>query len=329
VLTKCKQYSDAAVWQKPRTEAKWLKLREGDITATAAAALFGASPYMTPFDLFHRLAGNMTVVIEESERMLWGKRLQDSIAAGICEDNGWKIVDGHPFLYARSKLLEGMAASPDYIIEDVARPELGYGSLEIKNVDYFIAKDDWSDEESPAHIELQLQHQLAVCGLSWGAVGGLIGGNKSKVFRRDADVEVMEAIFHAAREMFDRVKRNDPPAPDYGKDYETIRTLYKHATIGKSINLEFPDDAETDVEKLTALIEQKYNADIAFKLAEEDKKRAAAELLDFIQDTESVIGNGWKVIAGTTHKQAYTAEVKASTFRTLKVSKPKPKKEKS
>ncbi len=328
-MTKCKQYSDAADWQKPRTEAKWLKLREGDITATAAAALFGASPYMTPFDLFHRLAGNMKVEIQESERMLWGKRLQDSIAAGICEDNGWRIVEGHPFLYARSKALEGMAASPDYIIEDIARPELGYGSLEIKNVDYFIAKDDWSDEESPPHIELQLQHQLAVCGFSWGAVGGLIGGNSSKVFRRDADAEVIAAIFEAAREMFDRIKRNDAPSPHYGKDYETLRTLYKHATIGKIINLDFPDDAETDVEKLTALIDQKYNADIAAKLAKEDAQRASAELLDFIKDAETVLGNGWQVKAGTTHKDGYTAVFKPTTYRTIRVFKPKPKKEKS
>ncbi|MGE9115669.1 hypothetical protein ACQKHT_25850, partial [Escherichia coli] len=116
--------------------------------------------------------------------------------------------------------------------------------------DYFIAKDDWSDEESPVHIELQLQHQLAVCGFGWGAVGGLIGGNKSKVFRRDADAEVISAIFEASRDMFDRVKRNVPPPPNYGKDYETLRTLYKHATVGKSINLEFPDD-DIDTGKLT------------------------------------------------------------------------------
>src|SRR5690606_28210709 len=101
--------------------------------------------------------------------------------------------------------------------------------------------DDWADDEAPPHIEFQLQQQIGVCGFQWGAIGGLIGGNRSAVFRRDGDAEVIDAIFDAAAAMHDRVRRNDPPPPDYGKDYETLRTLYRHAEPGKSINLDFPD----------------------------------------------------------------------------------------
>ncbi|MBZ9847179.1 YqaJ viral recombinase family protein [Mesorhizobium sp. CA14] len=320
-------YSAEAEWFWPRKESTWHKLRKPDITATSAAALFGCSPYMTPFDLFHRMAGNITVEFNETERMLWGKRLQNAIAQGVCEDNGWLIVDAHPFLYARSKAVAGMGASPDYIITDPARPELGYGCLEIKNVDFFVAGKDWSDEEAPPHIEFQVQHQLAVTGFLWGAVAGLIGGNTVKTFRRDRDAEVIAELTARIEDMHSRVKRGEAPAADYLADYETIRTLYRHATVAKSFNLDLPgEEPDLDPEKLKALMAAKYDADIIFKAAEEDKKRAAAELLDFIKDTETVFGGGWKLSAGTVHREASTITYPAISFRNLRLSKPKPKK---
>ncbi|MCB5201679.1 YqaJ viral recombinase family protein [Neorhizobium sp. T786] len=320
------QYTEEAEWFWPRTEAGWHKHRRGDITATAAASLFGVSPYMTPFDMFHRMAGTMEVVIEESERMLWGKRLQNAIAEGVCADNGWEIVDGYEFLYARSKLYPGCGASPDYIIRDPANPELGVGGLEIKNVDLFVAKDDWTDEEAPPHIEFQAQHQMMVCGFRWNVIAGLIGGNTPKVFRRVRDEEVVAELAKRCAEMHDRVLRNDPPTPDYLADYETIRALYRNATPTKSFSLDIPDpDSELDAAKLRELIQAKYDADIAKKLAEEDAKTAAAALLHYIGDTETVFGEDWKVSATTTHKDAYTVEYKPTSYRNLRVSKPKPK----
>jgi putative phage-type endonuclease len=323
---KREQYTPDAEWFWPRTEAGWHKLRKPDITATAAATLFGVSPYMTPFDMFHRMRGTVEVVFEETERMTWGKRLQNAIAEGVCSDNGWEIVDRHPFLYARSKLFPGCGASPDYLIRDTARPELGLGCLEIKNVDKFVAKDDWTDEEAPPHIEFQAQHQMMVTGLNWTVIAGLVGGNSVKQFVRERDPEVIAELASRCEDMHRRVREDQPPEADYLADYDTIRALYRNATPTKSFNLDIPDpDSELDPAKLAELIGNKYDADIAAKLAKEDAQRASAELLDFIKDTESIFGGGWKVTATTTHREAYTAEVKATSFRNLKVSKPKAK----
>ncbi|GGD19990.1 YqaJ viral recombinase family nuclease [Aureimonas glaciei] len=313
-------YSRSA-WFWPRLEKSWHFLRAPDVTATAAAALYGVSPYMTPFDLYHRLAGNVEVVFTENERMLWGKRLQNAIAQGICEDNGWRIVDAHPFLYARSAKFPHMGASPDYVIEDTVAPDLGYGLLEIKNVDKFIAMDGWSDEEAPTHIEFQLQHQLEACDLNWGAIGGLIGGNDIRVFRRDRDVAVGADIGARIGEMFDRIERSDPPPADYLADYETIRTLYRNASVGKQLDL---DTAEPGVAApLLALIQADHAAGLRFKEAEEDKKRARAELIESIGDHERVIATGWKVSAGTTHRAETTIVQRASSYRNVRITKAK------
>lgn len=319
------QYTRDAEWFWPRTEKAWHRLRRPDITATAAATLFGVSPYMTPFDMFHRMRGDIEVVIEENERMRWGKRLQNAIALGICEDYGWEIVDSHPFLYARSRVFPGLGASPDYVIRDPAKPELGLGGLEIKNVDLFVAKDDWTDEEAPPHIEAQVQHQNAVCGFKWGVVGGLIGGNTPRVFIRERDEEFIAELASRAADMHRRVAENDPPDPDYLKDFDTIRTIYRHATPVKSYDLDNPTE-ELDPGTLTALIAAKWDADEAFNLAEEDKKRCSAALLDFIKDTETVFGGGWKVAASTTHRAESVVTYPATSFRNLRIYKPKPKK---
>lgn len=323
---KREQHSPDAEWFWPRTEAGWHKLRKPDITATAAATLFGVSPYMTPFDMFHRMRGTVEVIFSENERMTWGKRLQNAIAQGVCEDAGWEIVDRHPFLYARSKLFPGCGASPDYLIRDPARPDLGIGCLEIKNVDLFVAKDDWTDEEAPPHIEFQAQHQMMVTGLRWNVIAGLVGGNTVKQFVRERDPEVIAELAARCEDMHRRVRENDPPAPDYLADYETIRAIYRNATPAKSFNIDLPDpDSDLDPAKLQSLISRKYDADIAAKLAKEDATRASAELLDFIKDTETIFGAGWKVSATTTHKEAYTVEYKPTSYRNLRISKPKPK----
>lgn len=320
-------HSESADWFWPRKESTWLKLRDGDITATAAAALFGVSPYMTPFDLYHRLARNVEVVFEESERMRWGKRLQDAIAEGICQDNGWEIVDAHPFLYARSRLYPGLGASPDFVIRDRNRTSLGLGLLEIKNVDKFIAKDEWEPDEAPVHIEFQIQQQLEVCGLEWGAIGGLVGGNETKVYRRERDHDVGRAIGEASNAMFARVAAKEPPAPDYLADANTIRALYRFAEPGKSRDLGVEPDAEFE-KTIRALADAHRLADAAYKNAKEDKEIAAAKLLDTLRDVESVFAEGLSIKAPTVMTEASTVERKASTYRRLYVKFPTPKKAK-
>lgn len=322
-------YTDA-LWQRPKTREEWLAARESDVTATDAAALFGVSPYATPFELFHRKAGNLAVEFEPTERMRWGNRLQDAIARGLCEDNGWRIISDHPFLYVRSERFVGMGASPDYV---VLCPTRGVGLLEIKNVDKFVAKDEWADDEAPVHIEMQLQHQLECAGFAWGAIGGLVGGNESNVIIRERDEEVGTEIGNRVTDLWRRVRDNDPPPPDFLADFDAIRRLYKHADVGKVLDLtggnEGPGVTET-AERLAALCKAERSATTAAKNAKEDRERAQAEILTIIEDAETVTGvAGFRIRAATQYREARTQEVKATSFRDLRVTVEKPPKTKT
>ncbi len=109
----------------PKNETHWLEMRAQDITSTEISALFGISPYMTLFETWHRHKGNIVSSFEENERSTWGLRLQDSIAKGIAEDEGWKIRRMDEYM-RNEKLRAG--SSFDF---DINGKEL----LEIKNVD--------------------------------------------------------------------------------------------------------------------------------------------------------------------------------------------------
>ena len=38
---------------RPATEEEWLALRDLDVTSTMASALYGLSPYLTEYELYH------------------------------------------------------------------------------------------------------------------------------------------------------------------------------------------------------------------------------------------------------------------------------------
>ena len=110
----------------------WLDLKSKDISSTEVAALFGLSPYLTKFELWHRKKTGSILSIEENERMKWGSRLEPAIAEGIGIDNGWDVA---PFKNYMTIPELRLGSSFDYVIGS------NESLLEIKNVDNLIFKD--------------------------------------------------------------------------------------------------------------------------------------------------------------------------------------------
>lgn len=285
---------NATAIRKFETEAEWLNARACDVSSTEAAALFGLSPYQTPFELFHRKRDATLVEFEDNERMKWGRRLQAPIATGIAEDNGWSILQDGDLCYARHINVAGMGTSFDYIVD--APTFDGPGILEIKNVDGLAFRGSWvdagEDSEAPAHIELQLQHQLEVLNLSWGCIAALIGGNRPVTIIRERDREVGARIVEKVRDLWRRVKENDPPRPDFTADAEFISRLYGYAEPGKVLDL-----AATPNERIAALVAEYTEASKTAKYYEDSKDAARAELLTIVGSHERITAPGFTITA--------------------------------
>src|SRR5260370_357704 len=99
----------------PVSESAWLSLRTLDVTSSESSALFGLSPYSTAFEVWHRKRDGKVVQIPDNERMFWGRRLQDAIAEGIAEQQGWVCEPMREYMRAPESR---MGASFDYRMID-------------------------------------------------------------------------------------------------------------------------------------------------------------------------------------------------------------------
>lgn len=232
------------------TQADWLDRRSRDITSTEVSALFGLSPYLTEFELFHRKRAAEPVVLEENERMRWGKRLEAVIAHGVASDEGWSVT--HADYYARIADLR-MGSSFDY--EVTSEQERGVfkmpvtGLMEVKNVDSLQFKNKWLDQgdtlEAPEHIELQIQHQMEVADKDYCILVALVGGNRVRWVRRNRDRTIGEQIRDRVAEFWNAVASNDAPSPDYARDADYIvKSIHNSARDGEVIQ------ADAELEEL-------------------------------------------------------------------------------
>lgn len=263
----------------PETESQWLEMRKLDVTSTEVSALFGLSPYLTKFELWHLKKGLLDSSFEATERTEWGLALQDAIAAKIAAERGWKIRRKDE--YARLPTLRA-GASFDFEILEAEDPEDVGALIEVKNVDALVFRASWTKEDgatmAPDHIELQVQQQLMLSARKRAYIVVLVGGNKAHVLRRDIDADIVSAITASIQEFWQSIEAEQPPAPDYPSDASAVQRLFGRAEPGKQI------DADTETSEL---IETHY------RLGEQERRLSEARdvlksmILERIQDAET------------------------------------------
>lgn len=210
----------------------WLRERVKDVTSTEISALYGLSPYMTAFELYHQKKEQAIVQINPNERMKWGTRLESAIAHGAAEDMGWKIEPMNVYIRDTDARI---GSSFDF---KITSSENGPGILEVKNVDWLQYRDKWIDDgagniEAPEHIELQVQHQMEVTGIAWAALVVLVGGNEQKIVLRNRDKDVGVNIRSKVSEFWQTIKEGRAPSPDYVADAKyIIKSLANKAEAG-------------------------------------------------------------------------------------------------
>ena len=264
---------------------QWLEMRGQDVTATEVSVLFGVSPYMSLYQLWHNKKNGVIENIEETERMKWGLRLEDAIAHGIRQDLG--VGGARVGRYYRDTELRA-GASPDWqLINHDGSVEV----LEIKNVDSFAFKSGWEILESgeviaPAHIELQLQQQMMLMGCKSGVIGALVGGNSVQLLRREANAELIEAIKRKIKDFWASIDANEPPPIDYELGYDLIMEKARESDRGEPINASLRvGELIAEYEELKAVADE----------AERKIKAIRAEIMHEVGAHAIVYGDGFKL----------------------------------
>lgn len=272
------------------------ELRRAHVGASEVACLFGLHPYTTAFELWHRKKGNLEAEdISGNARLKAGIFLESGIGEWVRHETGWnvrKVKD-----YASHPTVRGMGATPDYEADGHPTRE-GVGTVQIKNVDALVFRS-WEDGP-PMVYQLQVQHEIACGGYAWGALGILVGGNDLRIFEYDRHPGAIAKLEAAVAEFWRTVDAGEAPEPDFAKDLDAIRDLYRATNTGEVNDLSTAAAGDDELAQRRAFdfadACRRYSvAGFEMKEAEKRKEAAQAEIITIVQQAAVVIGDGWKV----------------------------------
>tara|TARA_B100000287_G_scaffold78779_1_gene70908 strand:- start:27 stop:974 length:948 start_codon:yes stop_codon:yes gene_type:complete len=257
----------------------WLENRLLDITSTEVSALFNLCPYITELELYYQKKDKVVLNIDDNERMMWGRHLEDSIATAFAEKYKMKVKQFD--VYMRDPETR-MGSSFDYKIVSEEEPMI----LEIKNVDAMAYRNNWieHDEENiepPEHIALQLQHQLEITGYNVGYIVALVGGNTMKVVRSERDPRIGKILKGKVENFWERIKLGVPPDIDYTRDSQyVIKNLYNQANAGVVL------EADEDMDKL---VDEYYAINKEYVSLGKTKDSIKAQILEKSQNASKIV----------------------------------------
>lgn len=275
----------------------WHALRAQNVGGSEIASLFGVQPdyALSHYALWHIKAGKAPPPVVDNPRASWGLRLEHAIADAAAEQELWQITKAE---YATDPTTPGLGCTPDFIIEKHQEAEYeGPGCLECKNVDWMIHRRSWTDGEPPLHILLQLQHQVAATGLTWGAVVSLIGGNDLRIYRYKARPKLIAQIRQKVAAFWQSIADNQPPPVD-GSDSAAavLRALYPETTD------EIAD--LTNDNELPDICARMLHAAERRKLAEKDEAEAKNQLVAKLGPYLAADAQGFRIRVAVTPEKA-------------------------
>ena len=306
-------------------EKHWHELRAHHVGASETGALHGLDPYLTRYELWHRKVGSLPEEdLSNNELVFWGTILEPAVAQGVRQKTGWNIRKIRT--YWTSDSVPGMGASLDYEIVD--HPN-GPGVLQIKTTDR-MAFRDWPDGAPPMRYELQVQHEIAVTGRKWGALGVLVGGNSLQIYERDRHDKAIESIERGVREFWESVHAGKEPDPEYDRDLDTLSQLYGWIVDIPTVDLSQDNQAV----ELCASYKQ---ASAAKSAADKAQKAAKAELIhkiakahgdeDFVKSNDPAIATIGDFKISMSEVGAKDIAYTRKPYRTFNVNEKKAKKE--
>lgn len=286
--------------------AEWHSIRQQFVGASEVAALFDLSPWTTRFELWHLKKGNISDNFSGNVRTRYGQKLEAAIAECVEEETGWGIAE--TVGYYTHDSIKGMGCTPDrIIISQNGMP----GCLEIKNVDRLQFSKDWTDDEPPLHIILQLQHQLACTKMTWGVVAALVGGNDLKLYTFDRHEKTIAKLEAAVTEFWISIEKNQEPAPFSANDFDTVKRLFNEV---KEEEIDLSGDNELPVlcAELSSLSGQSGSV-------EKRQKELKARILHKLGNASMARCNGFLIKAPEIVKHMKPKEAHVQKYRQLTV----------
>jgi putative phage-type endonuclease len=296
----------------------WLKARKRGIGGSDAAALFGASPWQTPFSLYVEKVTELDAAeAADDERDVsspkyWGHMFEPVVRQAYADRTGRTVVDGCVLKPHRE--LAFVIANTD---GRILRPEewATDGVFEGKMTTLF-KREEWDDHAIPLYYQIQLQHYMAVEEVDWGAVACLVLGLPDPLVYRETPRNdgFIDALLEREHDFWTKhvVPRVPPPVDGSESATKAVKKLFRKAN-GRTIFL--PLEAKDWADELAEIA--------AAKKRLEDRESEIKNAIRFIIGDASygiATGPDGEPIVGFSHANVVKAPymVKASEYRMLR-----------
>lgn len=273
--------------------AKWLAARRKGLGGSDVAAMLGLSKYKTPYQLWLDKTGRDTDD-ETSEPAYWGNVLEDIVAKEFAKRNNVKIqrvndLIKHPTLEFAFANIDRAIVNP--AISGTVRIKNGGLTtdqiLECKTASGWLEKLWGDDVESiPDYYLTQCQWYLGNTQAEVCHLAVLIGGQKFKQYSIKRDDELISILHDEASSFWhDHVLADLPPDPTTMDD--CLHRWANHVD-GKSILAD---------QELYDLVLEYKEVRAVLKDGKEQAESLKIQIAKHLQDAESVIHNGKKLLS--------------------------------
>ena len=194
--------------------------RKEFIGGSDIAAVMGMSRWKTPLQLWAEKTGQIEQAdLSSNEAVQLGTELEDFVAKKFERETGLSVRRS-PKIYIHDNYLF-MRCQVDRLV--TGTDEL----LECKTCSAWKEKE-WDGEEIPQEYILQVMWQLMITGRSVGHIAVLIGGQKFRYKKIEADKELFKSMTEAAVSFWKMVEEGTPPMAN-ANDNDFLVQLYPNS----------------------------------------------------------------------------------------------------
>ena len=286
---------------------EWLERRKPHVTGSQVGAMFGCSPFLTPFALYAEKAGLVGLPDKDNSAMKRGRVFEPAVAQAIREDHpDWHV---SPFGEYLCNSDWGLGCTPDFGV--TIPSEESPGLIQAKTVAKPYFDEHWQDEP-PLWIVLQTLQEMMLAEVEWGKIAALVMNTydyELHLFDVARNGPAEDRIISTAAEFWADVRAGRPPSPQYALDGEIIKALYPDDN-GETIDLSGDNRIKMLLDRREELSRQKNGAD-------KDLKAITAEITEKMGNASFAIVPGWeKVSLKTQTRKGYV--VSDTKFRVLR-----------
>lgn len=187
------------------THYEWLQARRSGIGGSDIAAIVGASPYATAYDIYKSKVEEPED--EETEFAYWGHMLEDTVAKEFSKRMDLKVQNVN-FIMRHPDHTWAIANIDRAIVNPAIAGNVRFKNgelttdmiLECKTASEYVG-NDWGSEETdevPDQYQCQGQWYMGVTGALVLYMAVLIGGNKFRIYRIERNQELIDYLFSEA-----------------------------------------------------------------------------------------------------------------------------------